>query len=142
MRLYHSGNRGGDAAAIPMHRPRPAPGVHGKHGRALPSVCARLVSDDGRKEGKEEMSVCKGCGREIDWIRTAAGKSMPIDPEPVFVIEGDGKDLFFTDEGGTLKGRAARSDEVTTREAKLETPLGFVPHWKTCPNAAEFRRRR
>lgn len=88
------------------------------------------------------MSVCKGCGREIDWIRTAAGKSMPIDPEPVFVIEGDGKDLFFTDEGGTLKGRAARPDEVTTREAKLETPLGFIPHWKTCPNAADFRRRR
>jgi hypothetical protein len=60
------------------------------------------------------MSVCKGCGRQIDWIRTAAGKSMPIDPEPVFVIEGDGKDLFFTDEGDTLKGRAARPDEVTT----------------------------
>lgn len=90
----------------------------------------------------EIMSVCKGCGREIDWIRTAAGKSMPIDPEPVFVIEGDGKDLFFTDEGETLKGRAARPDEVTTKEAKLETPLGFVPHWKTCPNAADFRRRR
>lgn len=118
------------------------------------------------------MSVCKGCRRQIDWIRTAAGKSMPIDPDPVFVIEGDGKDLFFTDElekmfelfpekecpninsafrklhanlmfrGDTLKGRAARPDEVATREAKLETPLGFVPHWKTCPNAADFRRRR
>ena len=56
------------------------------------------------------MSVCKGCGRQIDWIRTAAGKLMPIDPEPVVVIEGDGKDLFFTDEGGTLKGREARPD--------------------------------
>ena len=40
------------------------------------------------------MSVCKGCGREIDWIRTTAGKPMPIDPEPVFVIEGDGKDRW------------------------------------------------
>ena len=49
------------------------------------------------------MSVCKGCGRQIDWIRTAAGKLMPIDPEPVFVIEGDGKDLFFTDEGGNAE---------------------------------------
>ncbi len=88
------------------------------------------------------MSVCKGCGRQIDWIRTAAGKLMPIDPEPVFVIEGDGKDLFFTDEGGTLKGREARPDEVATREAKLEAAVGFVPHWKTCPIAADFRRRR
>ena len=45
------------------------------------------------------MSICKGCGRQIDWIRTAAGKSMPIDPEPVFVIEGDGKDLFSRTKG-------------------------------------------
>ena len=86
------------------------------------------------------MSVCKGCWREIDWIRTAAGKPMPVDPDPVFVIEGDGKDLFYTEEGEQLRGRAARSDEVTTQEAKLETPLGFVTHWKTCPNAADFRR--
>lgn len=88
------------------------------------------------------MSLCKGCLQEIDWIRTAAGKSMPIDPEPVFVIEGEGKDLFYTEEGEQLRGRAARPDEVITKEAKLETPLGFVPHWKTCKNAADFRRRR
>ena len=60
------------------------------------------------------MSICKGCWREIDWIRTAAGKSMPIDPDPVFVIEGEGKDLFYTEEGEQLRGRAARPDEVTT----------------------------
>ena len=87
------------------------------------------------------MSVCKGCGRQIDWIRTAAGKSMPIDPEPVFVIEGDGRDLFYTEEGEQLRGRPARLDEVTTQEAKLEAAVGFMPHWKTCPNAADFRRR-
>lgn len=32
------------------------------------------------------MSICRGCGREIDWIRTVAGKNMPVDPAPVFVI--------------------------------------------------------
>ncbi len=88
------------------------------------------------------MSICKGCLKEIDWIRTAAGKPMPIDPDPVFVIEGEGKDLFYTEEGEQRRGRAARPDEVATKEAKLETPLGFGPHWKTCPNAADFRRRR
>lgn len=67
---------------------------------------------------------------------------MPIDPEPVFVIEGDGKDLFYTEDGQPFQGRLARPEEVATQEAKLETPLGFVPHWKTCPNAADFRRRR
>lgn len=44
------------------------------------------------------MSICKGCGASIDWIRTAAGRSMPVDPEPVFVIENDGPDRFITDE--------------------------------------------
>lgn len=28
------------------------------------------------------MSICRGCGREIDWIRTVAGKNMPADPAP------------------------------------------------------------
>ena len=32
------------------------------------------------------MARCKGCGAEIDWIRTRTGKNMPVDPEPVFVI--------------------------------------------------------
>lgn len=88
------------------------------------------------------MSICKGCQAEIDWLRTPAGKMMPINPEPVFVIEGDGTDVFYTDEGEQLRGRLARPEEVETKDARLKTPLGFVPHWKTCPNAADFWRRR
>ena len=63
------------------------------------------------------MSVCKGCGAPLEWIDTAAGRSMPVDPEPVFVIEGEGRDRFITDEG-----------EVIT-------------HWKTCTAADSFRRK-
>ena len=36
------------------------------------------------------MSVCKDCGREIDWMRTEEGRYIPVDPAPEFVIEGDG----------------------------------------------------
>lgn len=28
------------------------------------------------------MSVCKNCGREIDWLCTAEGRYIPVDPEP------------------------------------------------------------
>ena len=83
------------------------------------------------------MSVCRGCGRAIDWIKTTAGKNMPVDPEPVFVIEGDGRDRFVTDDGAVVVGRVARPEE----ESPALT-VAFVPHWKNCPNAAEFRRRR
>ena len=34
------------------------------------------------------MSVCKGCGAPLEWIQTVAGRSMPVDPEPVFVKIG------------------------------------------------------
>ena len=82
------------------------------------------------------MSYCKGCGRGISWIRTAAGRSMPVDPEPVFVIENDGADRFVTDEGEVILGRRAIPEEE-----RRELAVAFVPHWKTCPNAADFRRR-
>ncbi len=83
------------------------------------------------------MSICRGCGREIDWIRTVAGKNMPIDPAPVFVIEGGGNDRFVTDEGEVITGRVARPEEESR-----DLPVAFVPHWKTCPNAGDFRQKR
>lgn len=81
------------------------------------------------------MSYCRGCGREIEWIRTTAGKNMPVDPELVFVIESDRTDRFVTDDGAVIIGRRA-----TCEEESRDLPVAFVPHWKTCPNAGEFRR--
>ena len=60
---------------------------------------------------------------------------MPVDPEPVFVIEGDGPDRFVTDEGAILLGRRALPEEE-----KQGLEVAFVPHWKTCPNAGRFRK--
>lgn len=85
------------------------------------------------------MSYCKDCGREIDWMRTEEGRYIPVDPEPEFVIEGGGEERFYTEEEGVLTGRRATPEEVQTREAKINTPLGFVPHWRTCPYAGKGR---
>ena len=82
------------------------------------------------------MSICRGCGASIDWITTTKGKSMPVDPEPVFIIEGAGKDRFVTDEGEVILGRRALPEEESH-----DLPVAFVPHWKTCPNAGVFRRK-
>ena len=65
------------------------------------------------------MSVCKGCGAPLEWIDTAAGRSMPVDPEPVFVIEGEGRDRFITDEGEVITGRRALPEEE-----RRELPVG------------------
>ena len=29
------------------------------------------------------MAKCRECGKEIRWIKTTAGKAMPVDPKPV-----------------------------------------------------------
>lgn len=85
--------------------------------------------------GGEIVSHCKDCGAEIDWMHTEEGRYIPVDPEPVFVIEGDGDERFYAEEEGVLTGRPAMPEEVQTREDKIRTPLGFVPHWRPCPCA-------
>ena len=83
------------------------------------------------------MALCRGCGARIEWIRTKAGKMMPVDPDPVMVIEGEGREVFVTDEGDSITGRRAG-----TGEENMELPVGFVPHWATCRRAGDFRRGR
>lgn len=73
------------------------------------------------------MSVCRRCGRDLEWIYGDDGRARPYDPEPVFVIEGDGCDRFTTDDGAEIVGRIARPEEESP-----ELPIAFVPHWKTC----------
>lgn len=85
----------------------------------------------------DTLSICKGCGAQIKWIRTIGGKKMPVDPETVFVTAREGSERFVTDEGAVISGRLTRLGEIGGR-----TPLAYVPYWKTCPNAADFRQKR
>lgn len=83
------------------------------------------------------MSTCRGCGATIEWIRMKSGKAMPVDPEPVFVEEG-GSQVFVTDEGDTITGRPINPEPT---EDKASLAVAFVPHWATCPEAGQFRRK-
>jgi len=78
------------------------------------------------------MKFCRDCGAAIEFMRQNDGRYIPVDPEPVFVIEGEGTERFYDEEQGIIFGRLARPEEVQTREQKMNTPLGFVPHWRTC----------
>jgi len=60
------------------------------------------------------MKTCKGCGAEIRWIKTEAGKAMPLDANPRnFYVEYDGK------------WRMLR---------------GYEPHWGSCEEAKRFKK--
>lgn len=78
------------------------------------------------------MSACRSCGAEIRWERTAAGKPIPLDPEPVadgnLAIRDDGRVVAYIDGDG--------------ERIALGRPLRYVTHFATCPNADQHRRNR
>lgn len=68
------------------------------------------------------MARCKFCGQEIDWITSLEGKQVPVDPDPVFVIEDGGPEAFLDDMGATITGRQA-----TPEEERQDLPVAFAP---------------
>jgi hypothetical protein len=73
--------------------------------------------------GDRKSSKCRNCEAAIVMVYTVAGKWMPCDPLPRKV---DGTRVLIFNDGVT--GRSHRGCEV-----------GLEAHWKSCPNADEFR---
>lgn len=81
------------------------------------------------------ITKCKACGAPIMWIRTKAGKSMPVDATPVHVANG-GTQIFITIGGKTIMGHPLNDEDDPENWIR-----GYVPHWATCPNAKQFRKK-
>lgn len=74
------------------------------------------------------MSLCRGCGASIEWIRTTAGRSIPVDPEPVFIATDEGEVvgvrrglcalLEKVPGGGQISQEIERGLKMTTLEVK------------------------
>ena len=80
------------------------------------------------------MARCKKCGKEIIWIKTPSGRSMPCDPEEVvYWKDSKGKGRVVTPNGEVV---ACRLDG----DPQEATGMGYVSHFATCPNAEEFRK--
>jgi hypothetical protein len=69
------------------------------------------------------MAFCRGCNARIEWHKTAAGKAIPLDPDP----HPDGNITFDS---------AAR----VVYAAKGSKPRMYLSHFATCPKADEFRK--
>lgn len=69
-------------------------------------------------------NTCRSCSARVRWVRTKAGKPMPLDPEP---NEAGNVTL---DEAGVATVHSPQSDAEGVR---------YMPHFATCPN---YRRRR
>lgn len=77
------------------------------------------------------MPTCKACGEEITWIRTRAGKKMPVDADSFAQHEVRRGVTVVTEDGVVFRGKTDIPYNVS----------GYIPHWQTCQFAEQFRRR-
>ena len=102
-----------------------------------------LSSTEGRKEREDsfvvfkaggiDVALCKGCGAEIKFIKTPAGKWMPVNIRPVKVIPDEEGKFYVTSDGRVIKARPAERGEEGSVSA-------FIPHWATCPKFQNFKK--
>lgn len=86
------------------------------------------------------MSACRSCGATVRWVKTTAGKTMPMDPEP----RDDGNIELTGMTAETRQGtevpvvRYAAGDQLALEGVTVDR---FVSHFTTCPQADEWRQR-
>lgn len=80
------------------------------------------------------MAKCNGCGAEIIWIKTTAGKWMPCNAAPVAYKRRErGSKVVVLKSGETVT--AATGYSLASADG-----LGYEPHWATCRCAQKFRK--
>ena len=88
------------------------------------------------------MSVCRGCMKEVIWIKTFVGrKPTPVDPEPVWVkLESGGKPYLQLD-GRIVIGRKV-GDAYEDDDPDSNLIEAYESHFATCPVGEQFRNRK
>ena len=74
---------------------------------------------------------CRGCGADIAFIKTVAGKSMPVDPNSIRFTPAGGPNTYVMMDGTVIRGREPR-------EGDEEQAIGYRSHFATCPAADRF----
>lgn len=87
----------------------------------------------------DRVTACRGCGKEIAFIKTEKGKTMPVDPEPVWVKQEKGGKPFIQVDGNYVYGWIA-GDAEDDPDSNLIA--AYVSHFATCEQAERFRGRR
>ncbi|MBD5504614.1 MAG: hypothetical protein HDR09_13030 [Lachnospiraceae bacterium] len=84
---------------------------------------------------RNNFGNCRGCGRQVLWIRTKAGKNMPVDTAIHHYREdSDGKEKIVTPGGDVVTGTIVNTPEEADG-------MGYISHFATCPQAGYFKSR-
>lgn len=82
------------------------------------------------------MAKCKGCGASIVFIRSVGDKMIPCNPEQVRYWEKPkARGKIVTPNGEVISC-------VFEGDPQKATGMGYIPHFATCPKAADFKRAR
>ena len=81
-----------------------------------------------------ETTYCRKCGRMIRFIRTKRGKLMPVDSFSFNVVPREHGGLYFTEDGGTIRG-------ATVSQPGPMTVKAWQSHFGTCPELQKEKNR-
>lgn len=79
---------------------------------------------------------CRACGADIMFIKSTAGKTIPVNAEEITYRQTSGGSLKIVTPNGEVL-----SAEVETDPNKA-TGIGYISHFATCPCADQFRKKR
>lgn len=81
------------------------------------------------------FGTCAYCGRQIMWVKTKAGKNMPVDPTMInYRRPNDGekaKEKIVTPQGEVVSADRATSDR--------SEGFGYISHFATCTGRGKRR---
>ena len=82
------------------------------------------------------ISKCRGCGANIVFIKSVAGKTIPCNAEQISYEQKAGGDLkIVTPNGEVISG-------CIPEDPQKATGIGYISHFATCPAADSFRKAR
>ena len=90
---------------------------------------------------RDRTSKCRGCGQEIRFIKTVKGKTMPVNPEKVWVRLANGEKPYLKRDGTFVTGEIV-GDAYDMNDPDSELIEAYESHFATCPEAGRFRGRR
>ena len=82
------------------------------------------------------ITKCRACGADIGFIKTVAGKTIPVNPEEVAYEQKAGGSLKIVTPNGEVLSAERPADP------QKATGIGYISHFATCPEADRFRKAR
>ena len=76
----------------------------------------------------DPFGTCRNCGCHIMWVKTKAGKNMPVDPTMIS-YRRRGAGVNAKEKIVTPEGEVVCADKVSSESAE---GFGYISHFATC----------